>query len=85
MNLPPFVYAKAFWEAVSLLIAGILALLVYFGVLPADYGLGSGVILMFLLAVLRFLKIEPELKAKVTERKVEKLDAKVDSLKDAPK
>ena len=64
MNLPPFVYAKAFWEGVSLLVAGVLALLVYFGVLPGDYAYGAGAVLAFILTVLRFLKVNPEIKQK---------------------
>jgi hypothetical protein len=61
MNLPPFVFAKAFWEAVSYIAAGIVALLVFFNVIPPDYGLPAGAILTFILAVLRFFKINPEL------------------------
>lgn len=62
--LPPFVYAKAFWNGVSLIVAGALALLVYFGVLPAEYAFPAGAIYAFLLAVLQFFKINPELRAK---------------------
>jgi len=64
MKLPPFVYSKAFWESASYFVAGVLALLVYFGVLPADYGLTAGAVLAIVLSVLRFFKIEPELRAK---------------------
>ena len=64
MNLPPFFFAKAFWEALSLLIAGILGLLAFFGIIPADYALPVGSVLGIILAYLRFFKIEPELRAK---------------------
>ncbi len=64
MKLPPFVYAKAFWKAISLVIAGVLALLVFFGIIPADYALPAAAIYSFILAVLLFFKINPELRAK---------------------
>jgi hypothetical protein len=64
MKLPSYVYAKAFWEAVSYVVAGVLALLVYFGVLPTDYLYSVGAVLTGLLGVLRFFRITPELKAK---------------------
>lgn len=64
MNLPPFVYAKAFWNAVSLILAGAFALLVFFGVLPADYAIPAAGIYSFILAVLQFFKIVPELRAR---------------------
>ena len=64
MNLPPFVFAKAFWEAFSLLVAGILGLLVFFGIIPSDYGLPVGTVLALILSILRFFKIDPELRAK---------------------
>jgi len=64
MKLPPFVYAKSFWLAVSLLASGALALLVFFGVIPADYALPAGAIYVFILAVLQFFKINPEIRAR---------------------
>ena len=62
MNLPPFVYAKAFWNAISLILAGVLALLVFFGVIPAIYALPAGAIYSFIVAVLQFFNINPQLK-----------------------
>jgi hypothetical protein len=64
MNLPPFVFALAFWEGMSLVIAGVAALLVFFGVIPADYALGAGGFLGIILSILRFFKVNPELRAK---------------------
>jgi len=61
-KLPPFVFAKAFWEAISFLVSGVLALLAFFHVISGDYALSAGAILLFILAILRFFKIEPELK-----------------------
>lgn len=61
-KLPPFVYAIAFWRAISMLAAGVLALLVYFNVIPLDYALTPAAILAFIQAVLQFFKINTELK-----------------------
>lgn len=62
MNLPPYVYALSFWKAISYLIAGGVALLVYFGVLPDAYLYGDAVILMVIQSILNFFEIHPELK-----------------------
>lgn len=64
MNVPPFVKSLAFWKAVSYILAGVVALLVYFGVLPDAYLYGDAVILTAILAVLNFLGIVPELRVK---------------------
>ncbi len=64
MKLPPFVYAKAFWEALSFLIAGVLAVLAFFGVIPANFVYGSAAILAAFLAVLKFFGVNPELRAR---------------------
>ena len=62
--LPVFLYALAFWEALSLTVAGILAFLVYFRKLDPKYGLPAGAVLAIVLAVLKFLGIVPELMAR---------------------
>lgn len=67
MNLPPFVYVKAFWEALSYILAGVLALLVVFGVLPPQYALGSAVILSAFLGILKWFDIEPQLMARAAK------------------
>lgn len=64
MNLPPFVKSLAFWKAISYLIAGVIALLVYYGVIPDAYLYGDAAILAALLALLNFLGVYPELRAK---------------------
>jgi hypothetical protein len=64
MNLPPFVKSLAFWTAASWFAAGVLALLVYFQVVPATWSFPAGVILMWVLALLKMFGINPELRAK---------------------
>lgn len=64
MNLPPFVYALAFWKGISYVLAGVVALLVYFGVLPDAYLYGDAAILSAIIAVLNFLDVNPELRRK---------------------
>lgn len=61
---PPFVYSLQFWTGVSWLAAGVVALLVYFGVLPDKYLFDAGAILTILLAVLNFIGVIPELRAR---------------------
>lgn len=61
MELPPFVYALAFWEALSWVGAGVLALLVYFRKVDSRWALSAGAILSVILAVLKFLGVVPEL------------------------
>ena len=64
MNLPPFFKAKAFWEAIALVIAGVLALLVFFGILPNQYLIGAAAVYVAIEAVLKFFGIVPELRAR---------------------
>ena len=64
MNLPPFVYSKAFWTALSFAVAGVLGLLAYFQVVPSTWAVSGAVILMWVLALLNMFGITPELKAK---------------------
>lgn len=64
MNVPPFVKSLAFWKAISHVLAGVVALLVYFGILPEVYLYGDAVILLAIIAFLNFLQIYPELRAK---------------------
>lgn len=64
MKYPPLVYSLNFWSAVSWLLAGVAGLLVYFGVLPVQYGYAAPVILAAIQVILKFLGITPELQAK---------------------
>jgi len=59
-----WVRSLAFWKAISYILAGVVALLVYFGVLPDAYLYGNAVILMAILAILSFLGVTPELRSK---------------------
>jgi len=56
-------YQLKFWEAVAHILAGLLALGYIFGYVPAQFALGFAAILETLLAVLRFLGIEPKVRA----------------------
>lgn len=64
MNLPPFVKALAFWKGFAFLAAGVVALLAYFGVIPASDAYTYEAILAFILTVLQFFGITPELRAR---------------------
>jgi len=68
MNLPPFVYALRFWEAVSFIAAGVLGLLAFFAVIPVAWAVGAGVILTAILAVLKFFGVTPELQLRAFMR-----------------
>lgn len=57
MNLPPFVYSLAFWQALSYVVA---ALVAYF----TPYKLEAGVLLAVILAVLKLIQVVPELMSK---------------------
>lgn len=73
MNWSDLVKSLKFWEAISFVLAGILALLVMFGVLGPEFGLGAGVVLTIILAVLRWFGIQPELRLKAVVAQYEKL------------
>jgi len=64
MKYPYYFYSLAFWSAVSWLLAGVAGLLVYFGVLPVQYGYAAPVILAAIQAVLKFIGVTPELREK---------------------
>lgn len=57
MNIPPFVYSIAFWQAVALVVSAVVA---YF----TPYKLEAAVLLAVILAVLKLFDIVPELRAK---------------------
>jgi hypothetical protein len=58
MNLPPFVYSLRFWEAVALIVAVVVA---HGGVADPETTLK---ILAAVLAVLRLIGVNPELRAR---------------------
>jgi hypothetical protein len=68
MKLPDFVYVRAFWEAFSAIVAGVLALLVMFKVLDPAWAFGYAAILAWILGILKVFKIEPQLRARAEAR-----------------
>jgi len=58
MNLPPFVYSAAFWKALSLIVA---ALVAYF--FP-EYALTAAMVEAVVYAILNLFGITPELRAR---------------------
>lgn len=75
--LPPFVKVKAFWEMLSLIVAGVLGLLALFHVIPLEYALAPGAVLTIFLGILRFFNIHPELRLKEL---IEFLDVMVEDI-----
>jgi uncharacterized membrane protein HdeD (DUF308 family) len=64
ISMPPFVYAKAFWQALSYLVAGLVGLLAFFNVIPDTFAYSAAVLETAFLAVLKFFDIVPELRAR---------------------
>jgi hypothetical protein len=72
MTFPDWFYVKAVWEALSYAVAGVLWLLVIFGVLSPEWALGPSAVLAIFLAVLKWFDVEPQLRerrAKLLKRK----------------
>jgi len=61
MVLPPFVYSLAFWKAVSLVIATLVAAF-------TQYKLEAAMVEALILAVLQLLGVTPELRARGVAR-----------------
>lgn len=59
-NFPPFFYVKAFWESLSLVLAGLSGMLYVLGLIPVEYVVGSAALLSWFLAVLRLLGVDPK-------------------------
>jgi hypothetical protein len=74
-NLPPFVYARAFWEALSLAVAGLLGLLAFLGYVDASWAVPATVILTWILGFLRMFNIEPELRERLLDQKLKRAEA----------
>jgi hypothetical protein len=64
MKLPDAVYSLKFWEAFSWLLAGLVGILAFFGVIPDAYVYSAAAIFSGLKGILKFFQIEPELRAK---------------------
>ena len=79
-RLPDFVYSMAFWEALSLAVSGVLAVLAFFGVVEASWAVPSSVLLQAVVTVLRFFGISPELRAKLLDKYVLSLEKENKSL-----
>lgn len=77
-NLPPFVYAKAFWEGLSIALSGLLALGVFFGWFDASWALPATVISSWIFALLRMFGIHPELMLKTLEGRLRRAEALVE-------
>ena len=73
MNLPDFVYTKAFWEAVSVTVSGLLALLAFFGKVDPSWAVPAATISAWIFALLRMFGIEPEVRMKELERELRAL------------
>jgi len=59
-----WLHSLAFWKGISYLGAGIVALLVFYGVIPDNYLYGDAAILAAIVALLNFLGVTPELRSK---------------------
>lgn len=70
-SLPPFVYAKAFWEGLALAVSGLLALLVFAGKVDPSWAVPAGVISTWIFSLLRMFGINPELRAQALVQELE--------------
>lgn len=71
MNLPEQFYSKAFWEAVSVFLSGLLGLLVFLGYLNSEWAIPASAILAWAFAALRLIGVEPELRLRKLVAEVE--------------
>lgn len=60
----PIFKTVAFWKGVALLLAGVAALLVVFGVVPAQYGYGADAIFGAIYIILQFIGVKIEMSAR---------------------
>jgi hypothetical protein len=77
MNLPPFVYTKAFWEAATTAVAGVLALLVFLGYLDASWAVPAAVMLTWVYSFLRLFGIQPEVRQAQLEARLESAERRL--------
>lgn len=64
INVPPIFKSLKFWESLSYIAAGVLGLLVLWGKIDPSQAWTPAAILAWIIAFLKMLGIEPELKAK---------------------
>lgn len=62
--MPTQFKSLAFWKAVSFLLAGAVGIAIAFNLIPAQYGYTGEVILAFIVSILQFFGVNPELRAK---------------------
>lgn len=72
MNLPAPYNTLSFWKAITFALAGFLTLLGYFDVIPDQYVYSADALLAAVLAVLNFLHVEVEQKAKLAAANLQK-------------
>lgn len=70
MNLPDFVYRKAFWEAFSLGVSGLLALLAFFGKVDPSWAVPGAVISGWIFSLLHMFGIDPAVRVAQLEEEV---------------
>ncbi len=73
-ELPPIVYSKAFWEAASAAVAGLLGLLAFLGYVDSSWAVPAAVISTWVFALLRLFGITPELRAQLLEKQLAKAE-----------
>ena len=59
------IYQLKFWEAVANVASGVLLILFLYGQISVQWALSAGAILQAILAVLKFVGIEPELRSRL--------------------
>ena len=74
MNLPEQVYSKAFWEAVTTALSGLLGLLSFLGYVDPSWAVPAAVMLAWIFAFLRLFGITPELQALEAEKKLRRAE-----------
>ena len=78
MNLPQAVYTLAFWKALTFAVAGLLALLGYFDVIPDTFVYSADALLALVLTVLNFFNIYPEIQARLLDARLKRAERLVE-------
>lgn len=73
-ELPPIVYSKAFWEALSVFISGALGLLVFLGVVDASWAVPASVLSAWIFSLLRLFGVEPELRYREALKRLDRTE-----------
>ncbi len=80
MTLPDFFKQIKFWEAVSLALSGLLALLAFFGKLDPAWAVSSAVVFAWISALLKMFGVELEFRLRA---EVARLRGEVSSLRES--